>query len=134
VKKTDPPPDRPPRPRSNGTAAKDKEPAEHYVRRLARDHCRGAMRALAAVAKDTESPASARITAATSLVAWALGFPADAAPSPSEIGSGKRAASEQVVRLAWMDSKNQKRGKAVKPKSDPGTTATGKEIGDKRGR
>jgi hypothetical protein len=129
VKSNDPPPTRRARP-----AASDKESAEHYVRRLARDHCRGAMRALAAVAKDTETPAAARITAATSLVAWALGFPADGAPPAAETGGSRRGTPEQVVRLAWMDTKNQKRGQPRKPRSDAEKTARGKEIGDKRGR
>jgi hypothetical protein len=134
VKNTDPPPGRRVRSTANGSISKDREPADQYVRRLARDHCRGAMRSLAAVAKDTESPAAARITAARSLVAWALGFPADGATPSAETSGGKRGVPEQVVRLAWMETKNRKRRQPKKPKTDIEKTGTSKEIGDKRGR
>ena len=129
TKSNDPPPMRRARP-----VASDKEPAESYVRRLARDHCRGAMRALAAVAKDTDSPAAARITAATSLVAWALGYPPDGAPPVVEAGSSRRGTPEQVVRLSWMESKKQRRSPAPKPAGEGEKTGPGKMNGDKRGR
>jgi hypothetical protein len=134
MKSDDPAPQPRARATASGVTSKDREPADHYVRRLARDHCRGAMRALAAVAKDTDSPASARITAATSLVAWTLGYPPDGAPPTAETSGGRRGTPEQVVRLSWMESKNQKRSQSRRPKPGPERAGAGKESGDKKAR
>lgn len=122
------PPNRRPR-----APANDEEPAGHHVRRLARQHCGGAMRALAAVARDLNAPAAARITAATSLVEWALGTSVAGARSAPEASGGKRSAPEQVVRLAWMESNSKARSRPRKPKSEAEKTGTGKEAED-RGR
>jgi hypothetical protein len=124
----------PTRTRRSRVTANDKESPENYVRRLAQQHCGGAMRALAAVARDLNAPAAARITAATSLVAWALGTSVDGAGSAPEASGGKRAAPEQVVRLAWMESNNRTRNQPKKPKGEAEKAGTGKEAGDKRGR
>jgi hypothetical protein len=119
--------------RRSRAPAKDEEPAGHHVRRLAQQHCGGAMRALAAVARDLNAPAAARITAATSLVAWALGTSVNGAGSAPEASGGKRAAPEQVVRLAWMESNSKTRSRPRKPKGEAEKTGTGKEAED-RGR
>jgi hypothetical protein len=124
----------PPRHRRSRAPVNDKEPADSYVRRLAQQHCGGAMRALSAVARDLNAPAAARITAATSLVAWALGTSVDGAGSAPEAIGGKRAAPEQVVRLAWMESNNKTRNQPKKPKGEAEKAGTGREAGDKRGR
>jgi len=124
----------PPRNRRSRAPVNDKEPADSYVRRLAQQHCGGAMRALSAVARDLNAPAAARITAATSLVAWALGTSVDGAGSAPETTGGKRAAPQQVVRLAWMESNSKTRSQPKKPKGEAEKTGPGKEAGDKRGR
>jgi hypothetical protein len=113
---------RPP-PRRQRDATAETESNEQYVRRLARNRCRVAMRALAGVARDTASPPAARITAAMNIIDWALGA-VPGKESAAARTAGQRAASEQVVRLAWMDSKNQKPAAAKKPRGEAGKPRT----------
>ena len=109
------------------------EPVEMLLRRLARRHCRAAIRALSVVVKDSQTPAGARITAATTLVGWALGRESSEGAGKGQ-GAGKPSNTEQVVRLAWMESKRKRRGKAKGSKKETGKTGPGKGNGDKTGR
>jgi len=114
---------RPP-PRRQRDATADTESTEQYVRRLARNRCRVAMRALAGVARDTGSPPAARITAAMNIIDWALGA-VPGKESAAARAAGQRAASEQVIRLAWMDSKNPMPAGTKKAGSEAGKPRTG---------
>lgn len=72
---------------------------ETMLRPLARRHCEAAIAALAAVVADPAAPASARITAATTLIGWAFGREAAGGE-----GAAKRGMAEQVVRLTWGET------------------------------
>jgi hypothetical protein len=126
--------DRPPPRRRRDAPASDMETNEQYVRRLARAHCRIAIRALAGVAFSRQIPPAVRVTAATNLVTWALGGGGEEAGPMNRINSGKRAAQEQVVRLAWMEPKSRTRDQQKRTKSASTSPESGKLPATKKDR
>jgi len=126
--------ERPPSRRRRDTPASDTETNEQYVRRLARAHCRIAIRALAGVAFSRQVPPAVRVTAATNLVTWALGGGGEEAGPMNGINSRKRAAQEQVVRLAWMEPKCRNGDPQTRRKSAGTSPESGKPPAPKKGR
>jgi hypothetical protein len=94
---------------------------DRELRELARRHSAAAIAALACVVSDTEAPAGARITAATTLLGWAFGREGGDGAGKGQ-GARKPSSTEQVIRLAWMETKAKRRGKARSPKTGSGKT------------
>jgi hypothetical protein len=101
---------------------------EAVLRALARHHCAAAIAALAEVVSEPGAPAGARITAATTLLGWAFGREGGETIAKGQ-GARRPSNTEQVIRLAWLEtkaakrSKTQKRGKTKQTKEASETKA-----------
>jgi hypothetical protein len=102
---------------------------EAVLRALARHHCAAAIAALAEVVSEAGAPAGARITAATTLLGWAFGREGGGETIAKGRGPRRPSSTEQVIRLAWLEtkaakrSKTQKRGKTKQTKEASETKA-----------
>lgn len=117
---------KPPR-NSKADVAPDPPDPDKTLRELARRHCATAIAALAAVVADAEAPAGARITAATTLLGWAFGREGSDTSGKGQ-GARKPPETEQVIRLAWMETKARNRGKSKKPKKGPSKGKDDKRV------